>query len=200
MQPVWGCIASHYRNSRRNDVRKVDISVLLFDHSYFSPPCAGGAERLVVDAAVALQRCGHTVDIYTSHHDPSHCFQETRDGTLNVIVYGDFLPTHILGKGAIVCATLRNLYAASRMVWSWGDASSSNAPSSSPSFSSSSAGSGAVHRRVTDGKYDLVFVDQISNALPILQLANTKVCRAYCKLSTLSRVYVQNIHPLLCSL
>jgi len=40
----------------------------------------GGAERLVVDAALGLQKLGHSVDIYTSHHDPSHCFEETRDG------------------------------------------------------------------------------------------------------------------------
>ena len=42
----------------------------------------GGAERLVVDAAVGLQKLGHTVEIYTSHHDPAHCFDETRDGGL----------------------------------------------------------------------------------------------------------------------
>lgn len=40
----------------------------------------GGAERLVVDAALGLQNLGHSVDIYTSHHDPKHCFDETRDG------------------------------------------------------------------------------------------------------------------------
>ena len=40
----------------------------------------GGAERLVVDAALGLQKLGHKVDIYTSHHDPSHCFEETRNG------------------------------------------------------------------------------------------------------------------------
>lgn len=40
----------------------------------------GGAERLVVDAAVGLQNLGHKVVMYTSHHDPTHCFEETRDG------------------------------------------------------------------------------------------------------------------------
>ncbi|KAG1819808.1 glycosyltransferase family 4 protein [Suillus subaureus] len=44
----------------------------------------GGAERLVVDAALGLQSLGHSVDIYTSHHDKHHCFDETRDGTLSV--------------------------------------------------------------------------------------------------------------------
>lgn len=40
----------------------------------------GGAERLVVDAAVGLQKLGHKIDIYTSHHDKNHCFEETRNG------------------------------------------------------------------------------------------------------------------------
>lgn len=41
----------------------------------------GGAERLVVDAAVGLQNRGHKVVVFTSHCDPSHCFDEARDGT-----------------------------------------------------------------------------------------------------------------------
>lgn len=40
----------------------------------------GGAERLVIDAAVGLQSAGHKVTILTSHCDPSHCFEEARDG------------------------------------------------------------------------------------------------------------------------
>lgn len=40
----------------------------------------GGAERLVVDAAVGLQKRGHKVVIFTSHCDPTHCFDEARDG------------------------------------------------------------------------------------------------------------------------
>lgn len=72
----------------------------------------GGAERLVVDAALGLQQKGHHVDIWTSHHDPSHCFQETKDGTLNVKVYGDFIPRHIKGKCHVIMAILRNIYVA----------------------------------------------------------------------------------------
>ncbi|KAG8751507.1 Alpha-1,3-mannosyltransferase-like protein, partial [Ceratobasidium sp. 428] len=37
----------------------------------------GGAERLIVDAALGLQKQGHTVHIYTSYHDPTHAFEET---------------------------------------------------------------------------------------------------------------------------
>ena len=34
----------------------------------------GGAERLVVDAAVALCGKGHRVTVMTGHHDRQHCF------------------------------------------------------------------------------------------------------------------------------
>jgi alpha-1,3/alpha-1,6-mannosyltransferase len=41
---------------------------------------SGGAERLVVNIAVALQALGHDVRIYTSHHDKTRCFDETKPG------------------------------------------------------------------------------------------------------------------------
>lgn len=47
----------------------------------------GGAERLVIDAAVGLQSAGHKVTIFTSHCDPKHCFEEARDGKYSI-------PTH----------------------------------------------------------------------------------------------------------
>ena len=40
----------------------------------------GGAERLVVDAAVGLQELGHNVTIYTSYCNRNHCFEEVRIG------------------------------------------------------------------------------------------------------------------------
>ncbi|KAK0704753.1 hypothetical protein B0H67DRAFT_498290 [Lasiosphaeris hirsuta] len=71
----------------------------------------GGAERLVVDAAVGLQKRGHRVVIFTSHCDPSHCFDEARDGTLDVRVRGNTLvPPTLLGRFAILCAILRQLH------------------------------------------------------------------------------------------
>ncbi|XP_058789843.1 alpha-1,3/1,6-mannosyltransferase ALG2 [Phymastichus coffea] len=72
----------------------------------------GGAERLVVDAALALKQNGHKVDFITNHHDPSHCFTETKDGTFNVTVVGDWLPRNICGKFFALCAYLRMIYAA----------------------------------------------------------------------------------------
>lgn len=44
----------------------------------------GGAENLVVNAAKGIQDRGHSVKIYTSHHDPARAFKETIDGTLSV--------------------------------------------------------------------------------------------------------------------
>jgi hypothetical protein len=48
---------------------------------FFHPDLGiGGAERLVVDAAVGLQSRGYRVVIFTNHCDPGHCFDECRDG------------------------------------------------------------------------------------------------------------------------
>eukprot|EP00124_Ichthyophonus_hoferi_P002893 Ihof_evm7s220 gene=Ihof_evmTU7s220 len=76
----------------------------------------GGAERLVVDAALALQSQGHKVHMYTAHHDPSHCFIEARDGTIPVSVYGDTLPRAILGRMYALCAYIRMCYVAMVMI------------------------------------------------------------------------------------
>lgn len=42
--------------------------------------CVGGAERLIVDAAVELASHGHNVHIFTAHHDRNRCFEETISG------------------------------------------------------------------------------------------------------------------------
>ena len=98
----------------------------------------GGAERLVVDAAVALKRRGHTVTMVTSHHDPSHCFKETRDGTLDVIAAGDWLPRSVFGICYALCAYIRMIYTALYLVWASGI------------------------------QYDVVICDQISACIPFL--------------------------------
>lgn len=104
---------------------------------------AGGAERLVVDAAVALQQRGHDVELFTSWHDDRRSFPETRDGqragsfssplpagvsadilspspgrpgTLKVHVLGNSIfPRSVLGRFTIVCAMLRQLH----LAWSF---------------------------------------------------------------------------------
>ncbi|XP_012058845.1 PREDICTED: alpha-1,3/1,6-mannosyltransferase ALG2 [Atta cephalotes] len=78
----------------------------------------GGAERLVVDAALALKKYGHDVNFVTTHHDPEHCFLETKDGTIPVTVVGNWLPRHILGRFYAFCAYIRMIYAASYIIFS----------------------------------------------------------------------------------
>lgn len=104
----------------------------------------GGAERLVVDAALALKKKGHTVRMLTNHHDPNHCFEETKDGTLEVMTVGDFLPRNIFGRFYAVCAYFRMIYAAFYYVF-------------------------CISRKE---KYDLIFTDLISLGIPIFKLAN----------------------------
>jgi hypothetical protein len=111
-----------------------------------SAPCAGGAERLVVDAALALQQNGFEVVFFTSHHDPQHCFRETADGTLPVRVYGDFLPRSIFGRCAAACAYLRSLWAACCLLV------------------------GTVFGTGSSGTFDAIIVDSISISIPLLCL------------------------------
>ncbi|OOF93168.1 glycosyltransferase family 4 protein [Aspergillus carbonarius ITEM 5010] len=71
----------------------------------------GGAERLIIDVALALQSRGHPVTVYTSHRDKSHCFEEARDGTLDVRVRGNTIfPAHVGGRFYVLMAILRQLH------------------------------------------------------------------------------------------
>ncbi|XP_047330633.1 alpha-1,3/1,6-mannosyltransferase ALG2 [Impatiens glandulifera] len=79
----------------------------------------GGAERLIVDAAVELTAHGHNVHVFTSHHDRTRCFEETLSGGFNVTVYGSFLPRHIFYRLHAVCAYLRCLYVAFCLLFMW---------------------------------------------------------------------------------
>ncbi|PIA42142.1 hypothetical protein AQUCO_02100182v1 [Aquilegia coerulea] len=79
----------------------------------------GGAERLIVDAAVELASRGHNVHIFTSHHDKTRCFEETLSGTFPVTVYGAFLPRHIFYRFHAVCAYLRCLFVALCVLLMW---------------------------------------------------------------------------------
>ena len=105
----------------------------------------GGAERLVVDAALALKGKGYDVQFVTSHHSPQHCFVETRDGTLPVTVVGDWLPRRIFGRFYALCAYVRMIYAALYVVF----------------FSGLSP--------------DIVFCDQVSVCVPFLHIGGFKV-------------------------
>ncbi|KAK7244165.1 hypothetical protein RIF29_38983 [Crotalaria pallida] len=79
----------------------------------------GGAERLIVDAAVELASYGHKVHIFTAHHDKNRCFEETIAGTFPVTVYGSFLPRHILYRLHALCAYIRCLFVALCVLFMW---------------------------------------------------------------------------------
>lgn len=105
----------------------------------------GGAERAVIDAALALKSKNHEVQFVTAHHDPSHCFQETKDGTLKVTCVGDWLPRKVFGRFYALCAYIRMIYAAFYVVVS-------------PSM-----------------QFDVVFCDQISACIPVLLLSAARI-------------------------
>ena len=67
----------------------------------------GGAERLVIDAAVELRARGHDVSILTAEWSPARAFPETRDGRVDVRVRGGFLPPAIAGRLQAPCAIAR---------------------------------------------------------------------------------------------
>lgn len=69
----------------------------------------GGAERLIVDAALAMQQCGHQVVIHTARHDRSHAFPATCDGRIDVRVHGGWLPLHVGGALRAPAALARML-------------------------------------------------------------------------------------------
>jgi alpha-1,3/alpha-1,6-mannosyltransferase len=39
-----------------------------------------------VDAALELSKQGHDVHLFTAHHDPNRCFEETVDGESKISV------------------------------------------------------------------------------------------------------------------
>uniref|UniRef100_A0A6N2KJ51 Alpha-1,3/1,6-mannosyltransferase ALG2 n=1 Tax=Salix viminalis TaxID=40686 RepID=A0A6N2KJ51_SALVM len=79
----------------------------------------GGAERLIVDAAVELVSHGHDVHIFTAHHDKNRCFEETVSGGFPVTVYGSFLPRHVFYRLHALCAYLRCIFVALCVLFLW---------------------------------------------------------------------------------
>jgi alpha-1,3/alpha-1,6-mannosyltransferase len=71
----------------------------------------GGAERLILDAAIELQRCGHKVHLYTAYHDLARCFEDTlHTGGKRcdwIHVSGSWIPRHFFGFFHIFFANLR---------------------------------------------------------------------------------------------
>ncbi|ELR55475.1 Alpha-1,3-mannosyltransferase ALG2 [Bos mutus] len=104
----------------------------------------GGAERLVLDAALALQARGCSVKIWTAHYDPGHCFAESRE--LSVHCAGDWLPRSLGwgGRGAAVCAYVRMIFLALYVLF------------------------------LGDEEFDVVVCDQVSACIPVFKLARRR--------------------------
>lgn len=105
----------------------------------------GGAERAIVDAAIALQLKQFDITIFTNHHDTNHCFDETKNGELKVIVIGDFLPRSLFGRFCAFFAYFRLIFAALHIIL------------------------------FNFNTFDLIYVDQISAPVPLLKLFRFKV-------------------------
>ena len=86
---------------------------------FFHPDLGiGGAERLVIDAALGLQNLGHKITIFTSYRDINHCFDEARDDTLDVRVRGGWLfPPTVIGRFKILCSILRQIHLLVAITW-----------------------------------------------------------------------------------
>lgn len=67
----------------------------------------GGAERLVVDAALELRARGHAAAILTASQHRAHAFAETLDGRVDVRERGAFLPSRVAGRAQALCTGAR---------------------------------------------------------------------------------------------
>ena len=126
------------------------------------------------------------VDIYTSHHDLSHCFTETKDGGLlnpRIIVAGDWLPRHIFGKGTALCASVRMLYLAlfiilihlyNTFIFKRSDDKFPYVPYSYKKVDRKNSSSKNTTGKANSGStkfYDVVFADGVSTMVPFFNLA-----------------------------
>jgi alpha-1,3/alpha-1,6-mannosyltransferase len=90
------------------------------------------------------------VRIFTAHHDKAHCFEETRDGTIDVVCVGDWMPNSVLGIGRAVCAYARMIYVALYLVLASGL------------------------------KPDVIFCDQVSACIPFVRMFSAARVIFYC--------------------
>ncbi|RNA27089.1 alpha-1-3 1-6-mannosyltransferase ALG2 [Brachionus plicatilis] len=85
---------------------------LLFVHPDLG---VGGAERLIVDTALAAQSNGHKVTILTNHYDPNHCFEDTKN--LDILVKLSSWPRHVFGRFHAFLAYLKMFLASMWLIF-----------------------------------------------------------------------------------
>lgn len=106
----------------------------------------GGAERLVLDVAVALSE-RNEISFVTNHFNKHHAFEELRDGQFPVRVIGNWIPRGICGIFHALFSYIRMIYLSLFYVL-------------------------LINR---NEKPDLFFIDQIPMAVPFIKLAGGKV-------------------------
>ena len=134
----------------------------------------GGAERLIIDLALSLQSRGHRVTIYTSHRDPSHCFDEARDGTLDVRVRGNTLfPPHLGGRFHVLMAVLRQLHLTGEVL---GEISQHNQSTTTTTTTTTTTKKekGEGHNEDED---DIFIIDQLAACAPVLKTLGEQFAR-----------------------
>ena len=113
----------------------------------------GGAERLVIDAALEFMDAGHEVVMYTGYHDVTRCFEETLDERGEragwVRVHGSWVPRHFFGIFHALLASVRCLWATCALL---------------------------LH----DPDCQVVVVDQVSSPIVLLRLASNAAVLFYC--------------------
>ena len=113
----------------------------------------GGAERLVIDAALEFMDAGHEVVMYTGHHDVTRCFEETLDERGEragwVRVHGSWVPRHVFGIFHALLASVRCLWVTCALL---------------------------LH----DPDCQVVVVDQVSSPIVLLRLASSAAVLFYC--------------------
>ncbi|KAI6173870.1 Phenylalanyl-tRNA synthetase beta subunit [Aphelenchoides besseyi] len=72
----------------------------------------GGAERLVLDAALAFRESEHEVSIVTNHFSESHCFEDALKFRDDIFVIARWFPRSIFGRFNALCAYIRLCIAA----------------------------------------------------------------------------------------
>ena len=110
------------------------------------------------------------VDIYTAYFDPARCFPETLTGKFAVIQAGNWFPRSIHGRLHAFCAYVRCTLAAFWLAWC--ALRYSKAP-----FAVASDCRQMTAQKVTFmvwhrscQQYDIIIVDQVSIAIPVLHL------------------------------
>lgn len=131
----------------------------------------GGAERLVVDAAVSLQESGHEVSVITSHYDAKHAFEPTYDGTLQVVHAQTCVPRSIFHKFHLPMAMLQQLSLVFQVFCAaHGAALAKSAPALYAALSSVQP----------SDLPDVFIIDQLPLAIPFLKLLCARRVLYYC--------------------